>query len=139
MTPLKSLRKLVAKEMASLLGEAAFIFLLRASGAILVYFTQVLFARWLGATELGSYVLALSWLLILSYVASFGFPFTALRFVPQDMVNRQYGRVRGFVRRGRQIVGLGGLAVSGIASATVLLVDHLFSVSNKLPLLAAFV
>lgn len=136
--PLKRLRKLVSKEMASLIGEAAFVFLLRASGAILVYLTQVLFARWLGATELGSYVLALSWLLILSYIASVGFPFTALRFVPQDMVTGQHGRVRGFVRRGRQIVGLGGLAISGIASATVLLLDHLFSVSNKLPLLAAF-
>ena len=55
------------------LGGSAFLFLCRIGGAALTFLTQLLLARWMGASELGSYVLAFAWLGLLSAIPVGGY------------------------------------------------------------------
>lgn len=61
------------------------------------YVTQVLLARWLGATEYGvlEYVTTIS--LVLGFVASLGLPAIVLRFVAEYRVKQDWARLRGLV------------------------------------------
>lgn len=92
------------ERLSALIGGTAFIFICRVSGAALTFATQVLLARWMGATELGIYVVAFSWCLILSTLGGFGFPFAAIRFIGEGLSRSDMATVNGFVARGAQIV-----------------------------------
>lgn len=102
-----------------LIRGSTFVFLCRISGAALTFLSQILLARWMGAAELGIYVLAFSWCILLSSVATVGFPAAAIRFVGSGLANNDPGYIRGFVQRGAQIVTLAG-AFIGAAGMTVL-------------------
>ena len=78
----------------------------------LAYISQVLFARWLGAFEFGVYVFAWNWAILLPILTSLGLEQTAVRFVPQYLVQEEWGRLRGFLRRGFAVVLAGGVLVA---------------------------
>ncbi|GEM_PF-6440669 len=56
-----------SSRLASLLGASTFMFACRVLGAGLAFLTQLLQARWMGAHELGIYLYAFSWCIILDY------------------------------------------------------------------------
>lgn len=97
-----------------LIRGSAFVFFCRISGAALTFLSQILLARWMGAAELGIYVLAFSWCILLSSIATIGFPVAAIRFVGSGLVKNDAAYIRGFVRRGAQIVTLAGVLISAI-------------------------
>lgn len=98
-----------------LFSGPAFIFACRMTGAGVTFLTQVLLARWMGASELGVYVLAFSWLTILSTLAVAGLNGSAMRFVGQPLADGNFGAIRGFLRRARQVsVGLSLLVMVGM-------------------------
>ncbi|MEN8259678.1 MAG: polysaccharide biosynthesis C-terminal domain-containing protein [Pseudomonadota bacterium] len=108
------------KAIARVLGGSALFFVGRIAGAVATYVVQILLARWIGRHELGEYVEAFAWCLILSDVALFGFPFAGLRFIGEDIVAGNRGRIRGFVRRTRQITLGMAIALAAGGCATIL-------------------
>ncbi len=108
------------KDARSFLGWSGFIFLLRMSGAVTVLVTQVLLARWMGAYELGVYVFAFSWLILLSTAVGLGFPMASMRIVGKALHEGRTGVIRGFVRRGRLISFSVGVLVAALGIALVL-------------------
>ena len=125
-------------EVVKLLAGAGFLFACRVSGALLVYVTLIILARWTGATELGIFVFASSWCIALSTVACLGYPCAAYRFVGLGLAVGDFGRIRGFVRRGRQIVIGSSLIMAGAGAAATLSIDGLVSSDHVKPLLIAF-
>ncbi|MGI9309149.1 MAG: lipopolysaccharide biosynthesis protein [Gammaproteobacteria bacterium] len=97
-----------------LLRGSAFIFACRITGAIAAFTTQVLLARWMGATELGGYVFAFSSCILLSTLVGLGYPKAAVRFIGEAIEQNAPGRQRGFLRTGRLIALLLGSVVAGL-------------------------
>ncbi len=108
--------------MKSLLGWSGFIFLLRLSGAVTVLVTQILLARWMGAYQLGIYVLAFSWLIMLSTAVGLGFPMASMRIIGKAQHAGEPGIIRGFIRRGREITLLAG-TVAGFAGIAMIVLN----------------
>ena len=102
-----------------MLGGSAFLFTCRIGGAAITFLTQLLLARWMGAAELGSYILAFSWLTLLSAIPTGGYTAAAVRFIGQGLANQEHGLARGYMRHATRITllsttGLALLAVGGI-------------------------
>jgi len=89
----------------------------RIVGAALTFVSQMLLARWMGASELGVYVLAFSWCILLSSISTLGFPVSAIRFVGGGLATNDPGYIRGFMGRGAQIVALAGTLISVVGIA----------------------
>lgn len=111
------------RELARVAGGASFLFATRIGGAAAGYTTQLLLVRWIGAAELGHYVLSFTWCVILSSLASVGFPSASLRFVGEALADDRRGRIAGYVRKTRRIVLVtsSGVAVSGAIVAWLVL------------------
>jgi len=109
-----------AHDLAALVRRSAMLFATRIGGAAIVYLTQVLLARWMGAEELGVFVVAFSLGLLLTTVATLGYADTALRFIPPAVAQGDAAAVRGWLRRGRQIVAAAAVAVAAIGAAATL-------------------
>lgn len=99
-----------------LLQGSALILMYRVSGAALAFASQILLARWMGAAELGLYVLAVSWCFLLSTAAAIGLPTGAMRFVPQGLVKNDTGYAHGFLNFSTRatIATSTGVAVLGL-------------------------
>lgn len=80
-----------------LLRGSAQILFYRLSGAALAFTTQVLLARWMGAAELGLYIVSFSWVILLSKIAAIGLPTAAMRFVPNGLAKEDSAYVLGFL------------------------------------------
>ena len=78
----------------------------------------------MGATELGIYVLAFSWCVLLANLASVGIPNAAMRFVGYGLANAQPGYIRGFALTGLKIVLSSSLCVVAFAMAALFLYGH---------------
>ena len=101
-------------ETRSLFGSAGGIFALRVAAAGATYLTQVVLARWLGASALGTYVLAASLLIVLSTLSAFGLPSAAPRFLPRYAAREDWTSVRRYLSFSRVVaVGLGAAVAGG--------------------------
>jgi O-antigen/teichoic acid export membrane protein len=105
----------------NLFKDSFFVFGCRLVGAVLVFLTQVLLARWMGATELGIYVVCFSWGILLSIVTGLGYPAAALRVIGQGLAHEDWHHIRGFIKQGRQIVAGVGLVAGGLGLALALI------------------
>ena len=102
-----------------MLGGSAFIFSARVGGAGLALVTQIILARWLGPEDLGVYLLAFSWCILLSTIASCGFPTSSIRFVGAGLANESHGYIRGFVNRAQWTIAM--VSISFVVVGLVLL------------------
>jgi len=82
----------------SLLNGASLIFALRVFAAIMMYLTHLLLARWMGPSELGTFVFALSISTLLAVFATTGYHNTAMRFIPQNLHHGNHDLALGFYR-----------------------------------------
>lgn len=73
-------------------------FAIKIIGAGFLFAVQVVLARLCGTEQYGFYAYALSWMTILSIVAKLGFDTSLLRFVPEYLVKKEWGRVLGIIR-----------------------------------------
>lgn len=110
-------------ELKKIIGGSAFVFICRVSGAGLVLITQILLARWAGAEELGVYVTAFSWCVVLSILAGMGYPAAAFRVISQALAADRIDQVRGFIGRGRQIIFMSSLVIVAILAALILFTE----------------
>ncbi len=104
-----------------MVGGSAFLFLCRIGGAAATFLTQLLLARWMGAAQLGSYVLAFSWLTLLSAVPVGGYNAAAVRFIGQGLANEQYGYARGYIGHAITITLFSSTAMALMAATGIIL------------------
>jgi O-antigen/teichoic acid export membrane protein len=86
-------------ELLKLARGSSFVFACRLTGAVLVFLTQILLARWMGAAELGIYVLAFSWCSLLAIIAGLGYPTASLRIIGHCLAHDDRHHIRGFIRQ----------------------------------------
>jgi O-antigen/teichoic acid export membrane protein len=94
-------------------------------------------ARWLGAEQLGVYVVAFSLALLLSAMGELGFGSAAIRFIPQARAEGDMGLLRGFLRSSCAAVAIGstGFCLLGIVAAVSF--DTLQPTTSLVPLIVA--
>jgi len=107
-------------ELLRLARGSSFVFACRLTGAVLVFLTQILLARWMGAAELGIYVLAFSWCSLLAIIAGLGYPAASLRIIGHGLAHDDRHHIRGFIRQGWQIVAGFGLVAGGLGLILIL-------------------
>jgi O-antigen/teichoic acid export membrane protein len=127
----------VRHEIFSLARWPAFIFCCRITGAVAVYFTQILLARWMGPSQLGIYVYAFSCCILLSTLANLGYPSTAVRFIGHSLATGDRNLMRGFIQRGNLIGAASSLLVAGIGTAIIFGTEGLIPRDQALPLFFA--
>ncbi|MGV6816745.1 MAG: oligosaccharide flippase family protein [Thiotrichales bacterium] len=125
------------KETGKLLGWSSIVFGMRLTGAFAVLVTQVLLARWMGAEQLGIYVLTFSWLTILSAVVGLGYPMASMRVVGKALHDGRSGLIYGFLHRGRSVtLGVGSLVAALAIVIVMSLNSRLDSVQQQVFIIA---
>ncbi len=124
------------REFRRIIQGSGFIFACRIAGAGLTLLVQILLARWMGAAELGVYVLAFSWCVLLGTLSTLGFSPAAMRFVNLGLARGEPGYIKAFVGYGLRSISVASVLLAGTGALLVrVLLDH--SAANRLPLLLA--
>ena len=105
-------------------------FTVKVLGAAAMFTMHVLLARVLGVAEYGIYVLALTWVTVLSLIANFGMLQTMTRFVAEYRAREQWGLLRGVLRTGYGVTLAVGLVFALAGSATVRLLGDRLSATQ---------
>jgi O-antigen/teichoic acid export membrane protein len=93
-------------------------FLIRASGAVLAYASQILFAHWMGTFQFGVYVYVWTWVMLLTGMLDFGLAAAAQRFIPEYTHGKTADLLRGF-HSGSRWLALCLSSATAIAAALV--------------------
>jgi O-antigen/teichoic acid export membrane protein len=117
--------------LSELIRVSGFIFACRIFGAVAAFATQVLLARSMGASELGIYVLAFSWCILLSTLSTGGFRLAAIRFIGEGLARDGAGYIHGFMRRSRQFVVIVSLVVGVGGSLTLLMLPQAYGPESR--------
>ena len=91
-------------------------FLIRVASAVLVYFSQVLIARWIGQHEFGIYVYVWTWVLLIGALADFGLASAAQRFIPEYVGLRAFALLRGFFSGSRWLTFAGATVTAAVGA-----------------------
>ena len=83
---------------------AGMAFVIRVAGAVVIFLSQILLARWMGGVEFGIYVYAWTWLQMVGDIIHLGLPLTAQRTIPEYTQRDELDRLRGFLIGSRWIV-----------------------------------
>lgn len=114
------------------------VFGVRAMSAGLLFLTQVVLARWMGASEYGVYVTAWTCVLALGGVAHLGFNTAMMRLGPQYHATADYGFFRGLLAGGRLVAVTSAIIIAALGIAAI----WLFHIDQKaalaLPLVLGF-
>ncbi len=105
-----------APMVAALVRGTGIAFVLQAGGAVLVYASQVLLARWLGAASFGDYAYASSWAQLLAVFGALGMPLCTLKFLPEYAATQDWPHAKGALRAFR-LIALGTGALLGAVVA----------------------
>ena len=117
------------------LRDVALAFSVRVASAALLYISQIVLARWMGAFEYGIYVFVWTWVLVLGGVSHLGFAGASIRLVPEYRERGEHDLLRGILFGGRAIA-LGGATV--LASLGLLLLWFVPSIVQNHYLLPGF-
>ncbi len=124
---------------SSLLSVSSFMFGCRIFGAGMVFLTQLLLARWMGAYQLGIYVYAFSWCIVLSMIVGLGYEAATFRVIGQGLSNKRFDLIKGFILRGQQLMLIAGLVTVIIFGNIVTFSEGLFDPDYKNTLLIALI
>src|SRR3954471_22585451 len=72
-------------------------FVIRVTGAVVIFLSQILLARWMGGVEFGLYVYAWTWLQMVGDIIHLGLPISAQRTIPEYTQSQDYDSLRGFL------------------------------------------
>jgi O-antigen/teichoic acid export membrane protein len=76
-------------------------FIIRMASALIVFVSQILFARWMGSDEFGTYVYVWTWLMLVGDIVHLGVPLTAQRYVPEYTQSGSGNLLRGYLTASR--------------------------------------
>ncbi|HML44477.1 MULTISPECIES: lipopolysaccharide biosynthesis protein [Hyphomicrobium] len=116
-TTLNELWNSRAKHAAS--WNAIGVFAIRAASAALLFATQVVLARWMGASEYGLYVSAWTCVLVVGGISHLGFNVAMMRLAPQYQANQDYASFRGLLNGGRLVAIASAAAIAGVGLAAL--------------------
>ncbi len=101
---------------APLVRGTGIAFVLQTGGAMLIYGSQVLLARWLGAASFGDYAYASGWTQLLAVFGALGMSLCMLKFLPEYVAAHDWPHVKGVLRAFRLIaLGVGGVLGGAVA------------------------
>lgn len=113
---------------ASITNRAATtVFIIRVISAGLAYASQIVLARWMGASEYGIYVYIWTWVLMLGSLLDFGMSPAAQKVIPEYRVHGNFDSLRGFLAGARWMV------FAGCCAICVLLACAIYLAAPKLP------
>ena len=121
---------LISRLRASASFQALAVFGVRAGSSALMFLSQVVLARWMGADEYGHYVAAWTIVLFLGAFSTLGLNIASMRLVPHFAAREEYGLLRGMVHSSRILVLLASSTIALLAAgvmATALGSDVSFS------------
>lgn len=101
--------------------NALLIFVVRVMSAGLLFGSQILLARWMGAADYGIYVSLWTAVLVVGGLSHLGLNMTMMRLVPQYLASGSMSELRGLLRGGRLFAVLMGTMIA-IAGATGILI-----------------
>lgn len=114
------------------------VFAVRAGSAALLFLTQIVLARWMGAAEYGLFVTAWTCVLVLGGIVHLGFNVAMMRLAPQYYANKDYGAFRGLWAGGRRVATTSATVVALLGLAAIWIVEMEGSAALALPLALAF-
>lgn len=94
-------------------------FIVKVAGTGLLFGLHVILARLLGVNQYGIYVYAITWVNILAILCLLGFQTSLVRFIAEYSIKRQWGLLRGILRRSNQTV-LGFSIIVSLIGLTVI-------------------
>jgi O-antigen/teichoic acid export membrane protein len=112
-------------------------FVIRVTGAVVIFLSQILLARWMGGVEFGLYVYAWTWLQMVGDIIHLGLPISAQRTIPEYTQRQDYDSLRGFLLGSRWIVFTVASAVALIGAALVQTFASALQSDTVLPLYLA--
>lgn len=119
-------------------GRAALnAFAVRMMSAGIAYLSQVLLARWMGASDYGVFVWVWIWVLILGGLSSLGMNITLIRFVPEYEEQGRRDLLRGVLIGSRVVTFFISAGVAALGITGLLLAGDLLSNQYVLPLYLA--
>jgi O-antigen/teichoic acid export membrane protein len=113
---------------------AGTIFVIRVSSAALAYLSQILLARWMGASDYGIYVYVWTWVLLLGSMMDFGISASAQKIIPEYRARREHALLRGFLSGSRWMTFVVSAAVSLLLAGVVKLASRWIDANAILPL-----
>ncbi|MEA2982880.1 MAG: hypothetical protein QOF09_4703 [Alphaproteobacteria bacterium] len=114
-------------------------FIIRVTGAVVIFLSQILLARWMGGVEFGIYVYAWTWLQMVGDIIHLGLPLTAQRYVPEYTQRNDLDGLRGFLVGSRWIVFAAGTTAAVIGAIAVHGLEQRLETSTIMPLYLACV
>jgi O-antigen/teichoic acid export membrane protein len=129
----------LASEHAITQRVAGMAFVIRVAGAVVVFLSQVLLARWMGGFEFGIYVYAWTWLLLVGDIIHLGLPLTAQRYIPEYTQRNQFDRLRGFLFGSRWTVFAMGTTIAILGAIAVRTLEQSLDRHSILPFYLACV
>jgi O-antigen/teichoic acid export membrane protein len=99
--------------------NALAVFAVRAASAAMLFVTQIVLARWMGATEYGLYVSAWTCVLVLGGLSHLGLNVAMMRLAPQYHANGDYGSFFGLLRGGRLMAIASAATISAVGFAAL--------------------
>lgn len=118
----------------------------RVAGLVLAFVSHLLLSRAMGASEYGSYVIALGWAMVLVIPARLGLDNSVLRFATIYREEHRLGALRGLILFSLTAIGIASAAIAGalllaraanIGPLSAIDFALLFGVAAMIPALAA--
>jgi O-antigen/teichoic acid export membrane protein len=125
------------RSIAQRIASAAF--LIRVFSAALIYFSQILFARWMGSFEFGIYVYVWTWVMLVGDLADLGLATAAQRFVPEYGKRKAHDLLRGFLARSRWLAVSSAIIIACAGALIVKLLEPWLASYVVVPLMTACV
>lgn len=119
--------------------DAVGIFAIRVASAALLFLTQVVLARWMGASEYGVFVAAWTCVLVVGGLCGLGFNITMMRLAPQYDASGDYASFRGLLYGGRMVGVISATAIAMLGFGVLWLRGEMSGTALALPMLLALV
>jgi len=118
--------------------NALAVFGVRAASAAMLFLTQIVLARWMGASEFGLYVSAWTCVLVLGGLSHLGLNVAMMRLAPQYHASGDYAAFHGLLRGGRMMALASAATISAVGFVILSIVNIEEPSALAAPLALAF-
>lgn len=115
--------------------NALVVFAIRVASAGLLFASQILLARWMGAADYGIYVSLWTAVLVIGGLSHLGLGMTMMRLAPQYTAEARLDELRGLIRGGRLLAFALPAAVALVAAGLIWTFRQHFSSNVVVPML----